>query len=191
MATIVKLGELAFDYSSGRIVCDLCQKRWCSHTQEQVTTGEDQKFIWFNEGGAAEYAYNMRLEIPMFPSHDLWTSVGLVFVESARIPMYKVEWMLILDTFFVCNITPGEGRQVIRTCLVEVMYADRSRQEVCSDSSHGPNEQLRWESSRGTQHHVAQDWCIYTTGQCCGCYKKFNAGSIPDDLIPPKEGAWS
>lgn len=184
--------------NSGRVECVLCQTNWCDHMHKMIGSSADSDMIWVKDP-AADYLEFIYLEIPMFPSINLWTMVNLTLNKDAPIPMYRVEWPFLTCTEgrighslrFICNITQGEGRKIIRTCLIEYMYGDPGRKKECASHAHGPYEEKVWQQHQKTLDHFSEDWCVYTTDACLTCLKKFDPLNIPDDLVPDKQNVWS
>lgn len=182
----IKLGEVSLICDTGRFLCMLCNTNWCEHIEIEIKTGEDQKFIWYREENC-ERRSGILLEIPMFPTVEQWTTVDLSINENAPMPMYTVKW----HDNFICNVTQGEGRQVIRICLIEYMYSQPDRQMTCSDSSHAFAEQMRWEKDQKSLQKFAQDWTVFVTRKCISCLEKFDPNAMSPDLVPDKQNAWT
>lgn len=161
---------------------------WCQHLADACRTRTDCAAIWFFPGWEITELAERELSIPIFPTMDLWTAVNLVPHERFR--RYAVYWTHGHATNdlpeFVTNVSPGEGRQVIRMSLIEYMIGKIDvKTTECKAGHHGVQAQSIWEvHMRQDNTAVPEFWSVFTTDMCVDCQK--NLGSF-DDLVPDKE----
>lgn len=178
---------------SGHIRCEECgTDLWCVHIKQAMVKRWDATAIW-DKPDNSEYAPQLNLQIPMFPTENLWTEVKLFFPQSSPVPRYRVAWCgLNSDWVTICFINPGEGRNIIRSSLVDYMMGDIHKQTECSAPHHGFQAQRRWEieTTKGNSKLWAQLWSVYSTGYCLTC-KDINPSD--PDLVPPEQrtGVWN
>jgi hypothetical protein len=173
----------------GHIQCVTCAAVWCEHIEILTANGADQEAIW-REDGMTHGQVN--LEIPMFPSENIWTSVILT-PYGTKFPRYVVEWETDPNspgsTVFICYLNPGEGRSVIRSVLWDRMWGNKRRRKECVMPHHSYLAQVLWTRDMKLLDTIprkaAQIWSVYYTGQCLHC--ALNDG-LGDDLVPDREG---
>jgi hypothetical protein len=179
--------------TSGHIYCDECDEVWCNHVKQAMVKRWDAAAIW-DKPDDSEYPREMELQIPMFPTFNIWTQVKLYFPEDTPVPRYRVVWIDHAPVWpTICFINPGEGRNIIRASLVDYMLGDSNKQKECSAPHHGFQAQTIWEreTREGNSKLWPQLWSVYTTGKCLTC-SKIDPSSDPD-LVPPnqKTGVWN
>lgn len=176
--------------TSGHIYCEECDEVWCNHTKQAIIKRWDAAAIW-DKPDDSEYPREFNLQIPMFPTTNLWTEVKLYLPENTPVLRYRVVWPE-KDWPTICFINPGEGRNIIRTSLLDYMLGDPTRQKECSASHHGYNAQHVWENDTKPKNKNVwpQMWSVYTTGLCLVCK---NVNPTNPDLVPPNQrtGVWN
>lgn len=177
-------------------------KVWCEHLQTLMSNRQDFIPLFSQHPDVAE----LELQIPVFPSADLWTSVCLVDVSASNggdpskrrwtVFWHKCPTSRSTDpatappAVYLCTIMSGEGRDVIRTTLIDYMKSDTNRQKTCLAGQHGFAAELEWLEYHKGKTGVIQDWCVYVNDQCLACMKQSVSASDPD-LVPENQGGWN
>lgn len=181
--------RFTFTPSTGNVTCFSCGIRWCEHVKLFMMSGGDSIIVW-EKPENAEYKGNLFLNIPMFPTEDLFIRVLLERVDA--LPRYRVTWAYDLEVQFLCFLNPGEGRRVIRNIFIENMKTSKVEEQTCRAPHHSVHAELTWqEMTRLSHKRSAQYWSIYTTGQCLTC-AKVDPTADPD-LVPEQQrsGVWN
>lgn len=178
--------------TDGSIICLGCNLQWCEHMGEFVKNNGDTGLIF--RPRSSWPVSGEPLQIPVIPSRNLWDTVYLDMDDDrmARVlwnkPTRNLTGAIVRDPDHLTFLTPGEGRNVIRETLIQQMWTVPSDQLECRSSSHGFNEQMRWESNlTNVTAKYAEFWSVYTTAVCISCSIKI-AGASTADLVPDKEG---
>lgn len=175
--------------SSGYIECGECDfAKWCEHNEILTRERGDRRAIWTNTSD--ELPESLFLEIPMFPSENFWKKVRLKLDEN--MPRYAVHWRPPLhpdnaEAPLIMFLNPGEGRNVIRTVLVEYMLYSMKPDAECKAGHHGYIAQIAWENDMKTSRKTVQLWSVYTTDMCLTCLVNMNV--TDPDLIPDRQGS--
>lgn len=169
---------------------------WCSHLEHAMRNRGDSGGIF----GKTDLTIAFDLMIPMFPSADLWTQVELQVTNPiGDQKRWRVMWFdcptipnnqdgSAKPGMYVCTLNPGEGRNVIREALVEVMYGDSKRTVFCKSAHHGFDAQDEWLTFIRNGKGIIQDWSVYTTGWCLWCTKRFNELMNEASTVPEQQG---
>jgi hypothetical protein len=161
---------------------------WCQHLADACRTGSDQAAIWkYPDWDLTELSVR-ELDIPIFPTMNLWTAVDLVPHEKFR--RYKVMWTHGTATqdkpVLVLQISPGEGRQAIRMSMIEYMISKIDFHTTqCTSGSHGVLAQIKWEAAmREDKTAIPQFWSVFTSNMCIACQIAYSDFS---DAVPDRE----
>ena len=172
--------------------CKMMHTEWCAHLAHACATGQDQHVFWGAEPGVSPLpAKQFLFHIPIFPTVGVWTP--LVFT-GGDVPIgkrYAVEWTHFPERDepqFICFISPGEGRQAIRTTLLEIMQAYLRPDAQCLAGHHGVVAQQEWGSKklRGDAALAPDRWSIWTSNWCLYC-TTHNPANDPN-LVPLPTG---
>jgi hypothetical protein len=161
-------------------------KLWCEHIEEDMRTGEDVQFFWPEN---AEQRELITLQMPMFPTSDLWAQVDLEKVDNDFMQMYVVKWIspTTLEKVDITFLTRGDTRMTIREALWRHCCDDPDREKHCKSSSHGYAQEMHWQNEQ-RRNPAACIWCLYQYKQCFACVKSMDF----DEFVPEKEGSpWS
>lgn len=152
---------------------------WCTHIEGAVRDNADSEAIFdANE----ELGF---LEIPMFPSLNLWARVRLAL--NVKLEAYKVymDWdgNPPTDSNFLGFLHHGEGRMVIRSMILNFFEGEVNLSSLaCKSSAHKMRQEIDWQKSLNDPNkRIPQLWSVYQNGACIAC--TMSAGEWAD-LVP-------
>ena len=143
--------------------------QWCSHIKTAVQGGMDSDWI-FTPG---------HLIVPMFPTYDLFSEVRIeeTIIAGGRKLLVPVQTggNFTADLDFVGFISPGEGRRVVRTMLIDWArnnYRAPGDKEglQCRSKMHGMEAERALKQDISTSYQAAVMWSVVTDGLCLHCW---------------------
>ena len=171
-----------FAEPNGHLRCEECGTEvWCKHINMMIQDNGDSATI-FEQYEAAK-SEPLELEVPVFPSSNLWQRVGLE--AHPKIRAFKV-WILNNDSVnYLGFLNEGEGRNVMRSMFFDwfIGMVEFSSLE-CSSASHKFQAQVAWESAmRDRPAQLANYFSVWNSKACLHC--RLLVGSMnSDDLVP-------
>lgn len=192
-----------YDITTGQLKCTECvgSPIWCLHVRGLVRDGKDLSNFWpTNDLVAPEYNVNCKVYVPVFPDANHWTYVELVaYSGPGGAARYQILWedypLKYVDENGTISPSPvvgflnrGEGRQVIRSILIEYMWGDPRRSYECKAAHHGYAQQKAFEANIAqTPEYYYEAWSIYMTNQCLVCN---TITGLDPNLIPASQGGF-
>jgi hypothetical protein len=162
--------------STGSWLCDRHEggdRPWCEHIQELIEKGED----------SVEYHLGQSLEVPIFPSKDIWVTVVIdkepVVARSAVMRMEYQPEIGSLRKIEMGLWNPGEGMASMRTVVVDYIRSRISPNETltegpfktaCPNGAHGlPQLKKMEQNCRKPGWKWECLWNIVMEGACTPC----------------------
>lgn len=157
---------------NGHLACDNCEgKPWCEHIETLVRENADAEILWQDEGEPYDA---LELEIPVFPTANLWGRV--VLEKSQRISLaYRASFFIrpgiTADGVFLGHIHGGEGRYVLRSMLLDYFQgAIDPRTLKCNAGVHTFKQEMKWQSDmKDPNTAIMQYWSVWVNKTCIGC----------------------
>lgn len=162
-------------------------KAWCIHIENAVK-GHHDSGLWTNVE-----LHQRQIVVPIVPSRNQWAIVEFD-IEDCPPGAVKVWWVPgwmenVSHARFLGFIHEGEGRQVLRTTLMDTLNAEIAGGSLkCLHGQHSYKAQMAWEQAvtEGTKNGVAEYWSVFNTHKCITCAS--NTTDDFSDLIPDPGG---
>lgn len=188
---VVAVGDLHLQID-GTVMCGAHDQLtdWCEHLADNMISNGDQAIIWDIMEGQ-EKPEKWDLQIPVFPTNDLFETVTLNKLVSYNTLRWIVEWDIdpLSPSVTLGLLNRGEGRNVVRRLMVEYMWSATDNQAPqCKASTHSlPQENLYIRETHPSSKHRAMNvWSVWREGMCIPCMVQTNQLI---DLVPDKEGS--
>lgn len=172
--------ELVYSNSTGDIYCKACSRNSpavldCTHVMHHFWANTDLATLWD--------FWPLEVKIPIASKRGIWAIVEIDGWAAGPPPPDNkaiVSFENAGGMEPVCIISRTEGRLVIRSALLQMMYGDFSFSRSCASTSHGIREEQLWNrqvttGDESSAERVAQLWSVYTTGVCIPCNEKIEA----------------
>lgn len=188
------------DAKSGFLRCGECGDTadWCRHMEGSVRQREDAQSMWeiFDKelcSDLQEHFPHHTIFVPISPTNKLWAEVEVF--RSAMIPSAMA--MLLMGSGTKAGVVAdlgylnrGDGRNVIRSIIVDWFQGKVEGSLVCQAGAHGFSQEMQWQKNVKSPHmNLFENWSIYFNEQCLSCFQRnmTNANQWPDDLVPEEE----
>jgi hypothetical protein len=183
------IGEL-----SGVLECGECNSTWCAHISEMIKTGQDNASIWNEDQSGQDI---VSIVVPFVPTFDCFAEVKAIVIENEDHVDIARKVFVTIDEVgdqFLCIISPGEARMVIR----DAIYAWIRSFDIelkCNAPGHGYQRQVTFQRNcRTPAGETAERYSRVVHGMCLTCYARAQVwngtgtATDPDDfaedLIP-------
>ena len=166
----------------GNIRCQSCPESptWCMHVEMLTIENGDAEPIW--EMGENEAMFG--LQIPMFPTKDLWARAELVYVGKVDAYTVGIDTDESTENIRMGFLHRGEGRNVIRQMILDWFDGQfgASTNLQCMSASHKVSSEIAWiDAMRDDNKRILNYWSVWDTHSCIYC--KNGEGDM-SDLIP-------
>jgi hypothetical protein len=174
--------RLTYDFMAmpnGHIACEVCSASlWCEHIEQMIKANGDAGVIFedFTPGGVED----LRIEVPMFPTSNLWQPV--VLTPHKKITAYFVDLDVDSASYELGFLNPGEGRVVLRSMVLSWFAGMVETSTLqCKSKSHGFPAQKAWEQNMKDEGARALSlFAVWQQGTCPHCLRQLN----DPDLVP-------
>jgi len=182
-------------HGDGHLVCtegdcygEAGRVNWCEHIEALVRSGEDSIPFWNGtlEDFNLEYVF---IQVPMMPSHDLWTAVQ--FSETKSPDMLMASMRRDVAPSDIINLgfcSAGEGRLALRSLVKETFdqFWLENPSEECVSKMHNMVGQRAWTNAKkqGGNAWFLERWLVWQTGGCRTCFLGSMAPGDHTDLVP-------